>query len=208
VIALAIDTALNACSAAVVAEGAVRAARSEPMARGQAERLAPLVAEVMAEAGIAFSALNRVIVTTGPGSFTGVRVGLAFARTLAVSLGVQCLGVSTLQALALSDGEAGLCGGCVATPGALYVGVWRDGVEALAPRAAERGEATAVLGGVGPGVLYGPGAVALAAACGWGGHDRICPDIGALGLRYAQADPSAFPADPTYLRPAGAVLPA
>ena len=85
-IILALDTALDACSAAVLDGGRVLAARSEPMARGHQERLAPLVAEVMAEAGSASTGLDRIGVTVGPGSFTGLRVGLAFAKGLGVAL--------------------------------------------------------------------------------------------------------------------------
>jgi tRNA threonylcarbamoyladenosine biosynthesis protein TsaB len=99
-IVLGIDTALEACSAAVLADGRILAARTEPMSRGHQERLAPLVAEVMAEAGLAFSAVDRVGVTIGPGSFTGLRVGLAFAKGLCLSLAVPCVGVGALEAVA------------------------------------------------------------------------------------------------------------
>lgn len=77
------------------------------MHRGHQERLAPLVAEAMAEAGAAFPDLNRIGVTVGPGSFTGLRVGLAFAKGLAIALGIPCVGVGVLDALAASVGEAG-----------------------------------------------------------------------------------------------------
>ena len=78
-IILGLDTALAACSVAVTRDGEVLAAMSEPMLRGHQERLAPMVQEVMAAAGLPFAALDRVGVTVGPGSFTGLRVGLAFA---------------------------------------------------------------------------------------------------------------------------------
>ncbi|MGQ4828597.1 tRNA (adenosine(37)-N6)-threonylcarbamoyltransferase complex dimerization subunit type 1 TsaB, partial [Enterococcus faecalis] len=71
---LALDTSLEACVAAVLADGEVLAARSEPMARGHQERLALLVKEVMSEAGVGFADLDRIGVTRGPGSFTGLRV--------------------------------------------------------------------------------------------------------------------------------------
>src|SRR5690606_35519108 len=69
---LVIDTALDACTAAVAQDGAVLAALSEPMARGHQERLAPLAQEAMAASGLSFEALDRIGVTVGPGSFTGL----------------------------------------------------------------------------------------------------------------------------------------
>src|SRR5688500_10065550 len=98
---LAIDTALAACSAAVLdtARGIVASA-SEPMVRGQAEVLMPMVARVMREAGVDFEALDRVAVTVGPGSFTGLRVGIAAARGIALAAGKPAVGLSTLAAFA------------------------------------------------------------------------------------------------------------
>ena len=101
-IVLSIDTGLDACQAAVVADGRTLAKLTEPMRRGHQERLATLTGEVMAAAGLDFQALDRIAVTAGPGSFTGLRVGLAFAKGLALALGIPCVGVGTLQALAAS----------------------------------------------------------------------------------------------------------
>lgn len=70
---------------------------SEEMARGQAERLAPMVQEILALAGLQPSDLDRIGVTTGPGSFAGTRVGVAFARGLALATGAECVGVTCLQ---------------------------------------------------------------------------------------------------------------
>jgi tRNA threonylcarbamoyladenosine biosynthesis protein TsaB len=78
----------------------VLARASEVMARGHQERLAPMAQRVMAEAGIGFERLERIGVTVGPGSFTGLRVGIAFAKGLASALGVAGVGVGTLEALA------------------------------------------------------------------------------------------------------------
>jgi tRNA threonylcarbamoyladenosine biosynthesis protein TsaB len=99
---LAIDTALAACSAAVfdTEQGGIVAAESLPMTRGHAEALMPLIARVMKEAGIGFSAIDRVAVTTGPGSFTGLRVGIAAARGIALAADKPAVGVSTLSAYA------------------------------------------------------------------------------------------------------------
>jgi tRNA threonylcarbamoyladenosine biosynthesis protein TsaB len=97
---LAVDTALGACSAALVAEGQTLAHEHLLMVRGHAEALAPMVAALMRDAGVSFPALDRIAVTTGPGTFTGQRVGLAFARALGLGLKRPVIGVTTLDAMA------------------------------------------------------------------------------------------------------------
>ena len=97
---LAVDTALGACSVAVLENDAVLVHRLEFMERGHAEALAPMVEEAMAAAGLPFAAIDRLAVTTGPGTFTGQRVGLAFMRGLRVALGKPLVGVTTLCAMA------------------------------------------------------------------------------------------------------------
>jgi tRNA threonylcarbamoyladenosine biosynthesis protein TsaB len=99
---LAIDTALDACAAAVLDTKAARlvAQESHPMKRGHAEALMPLIARVMNEAAIGFTALDRIVVTTGPGSFTGLRVGLSAARGIALAADRPVVGVTTLGAYA------------------------------------------------------------------------------------------------------------
>lgn len=74
----------------------------EPMERGHAERLAPMVDEAMRLAGVDFAALDRLAVTTGPGTFTGQRVGLAFMRGLRLALRIPLTGVTTLEVMALA----------------------------------------------------------------------------------------------------------
>jgi tRNA threonylcarbamoyladenosine biosynthesis protein TsaB len=97
---LAFDTALGACSAAMLDGDDVLARRFETMERGHAERLAPMVRELMQEAGLAFGAIDRIAVTIGPGTFTGQRVGYAFARGLRLALKRPLIGVTTLAAMA------------------------------------------------------------------------------------------------------------
>jgi tRNA threonylcarbamoyladenosine biosynthesis protein TsaB len=99
---LAIDTALAACSAAILDtdQGGIVASESLPMTRGHAEALIPLLGRVAAEAHMAFRDFDRVVVTTGPGSFTGLRVGIAAARGIALSVGKPAVGLSTLSAYA------------------------------------------------------------------------------------------------------------
>src|SRR5438477_2118934 len=98
---LAIDTALEACSAAVLDPGGgITASESLAMTRGHAETLMPLIARVMSGAGVEFAQLDRIAVTTGPGSFTGLRVGIAAARGIALAAGKPAVGLSTLAAYA------------------------------------------------------------------------------------------------------------
>src|SRR2546429_7609715 len=92
---LAIDTALEACSAAVFdTSSGVLASETRGMARGHAEHLMPLIARVMNEGGFEFADLDRIAVTTGPGSFTGLRVGISAARGIALVAGKNAVGPS------------------------------------------------------------------------------------------------------------------
>jgi tRNA threonylcarbamoyladenosine biosynthesis protein TsaB len=111
---LAVDTALGACSAAVLDDRRILAHCFEPMSRGHAERLAPMVRDVMAHSGIGFSDLDRLAVTTGPGTFTGQRVGIAFMRGLRVALKRPLVGVTTLQCMIAAASDAAGSGACVA----------------------------------------------------------------------------------------------
>src|SRR5258707_12338730 len=97
---LAVDTALGACSAALVADGQTLAHEHLLMARGHAEARAPMVDALMRGAGVSFAALDRIAVTTGRGTFTGQGVGLAFARALGLGLKRPVIGVTTLDAMA------------------------------------------------------------------------------------------------------------
>ena len=99
---LAIDTALDACAAAVLDTdaGKIIAQESQAMKRGHAEALMPLIARVMKASGVAFTSLDRVAVTTGPGSFTGLRVGLSAARGIGLAADKPVVGLTTLTAYA------------------------------------------------------------------------------------------------------------
>jgi len=200
---LAIDTALEACGAAIVESGHVRALAQEFMAKGQAERLAPMVRDLFAEAGCAPRDVDRIVVTVGPGSFTGVRVGLAFARGLAVALAKQCVGVATLEALALEAGEGGLRGALVTTPGALYAALYRDGAAVLPPQRCERDELANLFAPfAAEGFdLRGPG-VADARLPGARCVERAAPDLVALARLGVARDPAIAPPAPLYLRAA------
>jgi tRNA threonylcarbamoyladenosine biosynthesis protein TsaB len=99
---LAIDTALDACSAGVLDTdaGQLIALESQPMKRGHAEALMPLIQRVMDRSGVAFTILDRIAVTTGPGSFTGLRVGLSAARGIGLAAHKPVVGLTTLTAYA------------------------------------------------------------------------------------------------------------
>src|SRR5476651_1856889 len=99
---LAIDTALDACAAAVLdtESGQLIAQESLAMKRGHAEALMPLIARIIKASGIGFSRLDRIAVTTGPGSFTGLRVGLAAARGIGLAASKPVVGLTTLSAYA------------------------------------------------------------------------------------------------------------
>jgi tRNA threonylcarbamoyladenosine biosynthesis protein TsaB len=99
---LAIDTALDACAACVLNTTANQlvAQESLPMKRGHAEALMPLIARVIQQSGVTFTELDRIAVTTGPGSFTGLRVGLSAARGIALAANKPVVGLTTLTAYA------------------------------------------------------------------------------------------------------------
>ena len=97
---LAFDTSAAHCAAALCQGPEPRAHRAEPMARGQAERLLPLLEEVLAAAGAGWADLDAIAVGTGPGNFTGIRLSVAAARGLALALDRPAIGVSLFEALA------------------------------------------------------------------------------------------------------------
>ncbi len=106
-IVLAIDTAGVDCAAAVFDSdtGTILGRVSETIGRGHAERLMAMIDVALDEAKLTLADLQRIGVTVGPGSFTGIRVGVASARGLALALGVECVGVSTLEVLAQTASE-------------------------------------------------------------------------------------------------------
>lgn len=97
---IAFDAAGGSCGAAVWRDGKILAEKLEEMHRGQAERLVPMIEEVLAQARVSHGALDALAVTVGPGAFTGVRIGLAAARGYALALGLPQIGVTTFEALA------------------------------------------------------------------------------------------------------------
>ncbi len=110
---LGFDTATSACSAALWRDGHITARRFETMAKGHSEHLMGMIEGVMKDAGAEYPDLDLIAVTTGPGGFTGIRIGLAAARGLSLAAEVPCLGVTTLDAVAHGVGETEREGGAV-----------------------------------------------------------------------------------------------
>ncbi|MFK7792855.1 MAG: tRNA (adenosine(37)-N6)-threonylcarbamoyltransferase complex dimerization subunit type 1 TsaB [Devosiaceae bacterium] len=102
-ILLTLDTAGPACQVVVAAGASVLAQISTPMLRGHGEALVPMVEEALDQAGLTYESLDRIGVTIGPGSFTGMRVALAAARGFSATLNIPVIGIGTLQALAVTD---------------------------------------------------------------------------------------------------------
>lgn len=209
---LAIDTALAACAAAVLdsRRGEVLAVESRAMLRGHAEELMPLLARVMDRSGLEFAELDRIVVTVGPGSFTGLRVGIAAARAIALASGKPAVGLSTLSAFAAPHIAAGRGVAVVSAIDArndnVYLQVFGPGGQTLAGPAlvglreavaAGAGE-TAILTGSGAAKLVerGPQGVPPPQAV----DDIAAPDIVWIARLGAVAPDPVAPPRPLYLR--------
>lgn len=207
---LVIDTALEACTVAAARDGVILAAASEPMTRGHQERLAPMAQEVMARAGLAFDELDRIGVAAGPGSFTGLRVGLAFAKGLGLALDRPVVGLGVLEALAASAPGPGVTAGVIdARRGQIYAQAFRNGP--LAPPAAmaidEAAGSLSALSGEAPLRLVGSGAALLADRLP---DPEIMPMVSASPealVKLAALAPDSAGAEPMYLRPPDAAPP-
>ncbi|AGT09718.1 tRNA (adenosine(37)-N6)-threonylcarbamoyltransferase complex dimerization subunit type 1 TsaB [Paracoccus aminophilus] len=179
---LGFDSSAAHCAAALLWGDRILVSRQDDMARGQAERLMPLLEEVLAEAGKGWSDLAVLGVGTGPGNFTGIRIAVAAARGLALALKIPAIGVGSCEALAF--GQARPCR--VLIPSRAGDVIWQDfGTEGALtqPAATAAGELPA-----GPAVLQTP--------------TPIAEGIAHLALLRKSA-PGPRPA-PIYLRPADA----
>ncbi len=201
---LALDTSAAHCAAALLAGDRVLAEADEPMEKGQAERLMPLLGDLLRDAGAEWRDLHAIGVGIGPGNFTGVRISVAAARGLSLALGIPAVGVSALEALALGA-EGVRLASLDARQGRLYVQVFGpDGTQA--PVLCDLATLPAIPAGQAP-LCIGHEAGALAARTG----GRVAPPRYRLAeatariaaLRW-QAAPAARPA-PLYLRPADAL---
>jgi tRNA threonylcarbamoyladenosine biosynthesis protein TsaB len=208
-IVLGLDTCLSSCSVAVLDGERVLASAREVMARGHQERLAPMAQAVMAETGLGFDKLDRIAVTVGPGSFTGLRVGIAFAKGLALALDKPAVGIGTLEALA-AEAEGLVFPAIDARRGQLYLQAFENGRALMAPDAlgAETAAARIAELSVGrPFTLVGSGAALLA---------ELMPSARVVAAEGADARQvvrlatgrAPSPLKPLYLRAPDAKLPA
>jgi len=217
---LAIDTALDACAAAVLDtdKNNVIAQESQAMKRGHAEALMPLVARVMKQSGIAFAALDRVAATTGPGSFTGLRVGLSAARGIALAANKPVVGITTLTAYAAphvsEHGEHPIISAIDARHDHVYLQVASGhGGPLVTPRVAPIEEALAA-SRFGAPLLAGNAATMLAerwpkdAPAPVKVDQQAAPDIVWVAWLAAAVDPAVATPRPFYLRAPDAKPPA
>jgi tRNA threonylcarbamoyladenosine biosynthesis protein TsaB len=209
---LAIDTALDACAAGVLDTEAGRliAQESQAMKRGHAEALMPLIARVMKAAGVGFLNLDRIAVTTGPGSFTGLRVGLSAARGIALAAGKPVVGLTTLSAFAApcvsETGEHSIISAIDARHDQVYFQVVRsNGGSLIPPRVAPIEEALDA-SRFGAPHLVGNAAKILADRWPADAPPPLevealpAPDIAWVAWLGAAVSPDSAPARPFYLR--------
>jgi tRNA threonylcarbamoyladenosine biosynthesis protein TsaB len=209
---LAIDTALEACAAGVLDTGAggLIAQESQAMKRGHAEALMPLIARVMKQSGTSFADLDRIAVTTGPGGFTGLRVGLSAARGIALAANKPVVGLTTLTAYAApivsQNAEQPVISAIDARDGQVYFQVVSgNGSSLIRPRVAPIEEALAAARF---GVPYLVGNAAKMIADRWPAHapppfkvdPQPAPDITWVAWLGAAVSPNTAPARPYYLR--------
>jgi tRNA threonylcarbamoyladenosine biosynthesis protein TsaB len=209
---LAIDTALDACAAGVLDTDAGRliAQESQAMKRGHAEALMPLIGRVMTASGIGFAALDRIAATTGPGSFTGLRVGLSAARGIALAANKPVVGLTTLTAYAApvvaQNGEHPVISAIDARHDHVYFQVVSgDGSPLIRPQVAPIEEA---LGAARFGAPHLVGNAAKILADRWPADApppfrvdaQPAPDIAWVAWLAAAVSPDTAPARPYYLR--------
>jgi tRNA threonylcarbamoyl adenosine modification protein YeaZ len=212
---LAIDTSLNACSVCLFDARQPAGTRRETLAmeRGHAEALMPLIERITAGeggSGQGMAGVDRIAVTVGPGSYTGLRVGISAARALGLALGKPVVGVTTLSALAapLVGRDTGrlITAAIDARHGSVYVTVLNcEGKPVVTPKLASLRDAARAIG-AGPASLVGSGAK-LVAQEAWGmGLDVAViegseiPDILWVARLGLLAQPQGQPPRPLYLK--------
>jgi tRNA threonylcarbamoyladenosine biosynthesis protein TsaB len=210
---LGIETSTRRGSVALWDDGLVLALDHE-QPNAHAEALLPLVSRLFAETGFAKSSLERVSVGTGPGSFTGLRVGIALGEGIALGMGVPLVGVGSLEAMAHAARESKRPRVAVldAGRGELFVAAYgADGGVLIAPCAVPMAECGARISGVEAlrGALFvGEGAAKIEGELEVSyGRELDLPHAHAVAALGAVRDPEHSPPEPIYVRGAGATLP-
>ena len=214
---LAFDTCFDGCSVCVAerAGGAVveLSAMMERFETGHAERLIPMIGDAMSKAGLDFDRLDRIAVTTGPGTFTGTRIGVAAARALALACGAKTVGVSSLAVMAevakrdITPEQLAVI--VDARRGEVYAQLFgsEGGLDARSPPLLLSIDEAAQLGGNAPVVFVGSGAAAVATVASGQARDAsshfpdLLPDAMALAFIAAALRATDDPLIPFYLRP-------
>lgn len=200
---LAFDATAGRCAVGVFRDADMLAGRAETMDRGHAERLFPLIAEALDEAGLTAADLDVIAVCTGPGNFTGARIGVAAARGLAISTGATAVGVDRFEALAHGV-EGAVAVALEARGGAIHLAHFADGAPAGEARTVQADAAdltdTAVIGDAAP-RFAAAGARII-------GETADAPLSALAAIAATRATMGAPRPAPRYLRPVNAALPA
>ena len=175
---LAFDCACAQCSVVLWRDGAVLAHRAEALRHGQAEKLLPMIQAALGDAALAYSGLAAIATTLGPGSFTGLRAGLAAARGLALATRLKAVGVTTLEVAAHQVDAAERRGRSVIVAidtrrDDLFVQMFDEHLAAIAPARIASASEAAAQAPCGALVLAGDATAGLAAALASEGRDVI-----------------------------------
>jgi len=208
---LAIDTAAAHCAAAFIRDGRPVATRFEEMARGQAERLMPMLSELLAEAGCGYGDIDALAVGIGPGNFTGVRIAVAAARGLALGLGVPVIGISNFELLLPEDETADLLLSLPAPRGQAYLQIRAGGLAQGQPVTVDPAEALPDLALPAGCRIIGHQAGLLGARLGLPATELELDDVAArlaarAAIRFMRPLDGVAPA-PLYVRPPDAAPP-
>ena len=221
-IVLGIDTATSGCAAALIRNADCLAEAAMRMTRGQSEALAPMIDDVIRRGGIAFADIDAIAVTRGPGAFTGLRIGLAAARAMALAISRPCLGINTFEVLFTQVRKTGVLGDADAVLVAVdskreeqFIAVFDpSGMPLGEPAAMRPQEARRHLGNARRVCIVGDGADKVAPGLD-NDFDVIRPPgievpdpvvVAELGLNFLGSNKTS-PATPLYLRPPDVSVP-
>lgn len=204
-ITLGLDTTGAWCTAALVDRARIIAHKSENIGRGHAERLAPMVAEILSEADVTAEQIERISVCTGPGSFTGLRVALAFAKGFALPRKIPVVGLSALEVLAAQidpHKENRVISVMDVRRGELCWGLYENGAEILPSKTQTIEEAKAAISALNVSRMVGDG-------LGHFGQENPVRSVSGPALAWLAMDrsPETHPAQPLYSRGPDAKLP-